>query len=57
VALELHPRERKSSATRRSGGLPVGLVATTPRGPWAALAPRGDGAIIGQAAQAPGVLA
>jgi len=43
---------------RRLGGMPMGLVATAPRGAWAAFAPRGDGAVIANWAfamtQAPG---
>jgi hypothetical protein len=38
--------------------MPMGLVATAPRGAWAAFAPRGDGAVIANWAfamtQAPG---
>jgi len=50
VALGLHPRERKSSATRRLGDLPVGVAAKAPRAflvclsvqGWANQAPGGD---------------
>jgi len=31
LALGLHPRERKSSATRHLGDLPVGVAAKAPR--------------------------
>ena len=48
MALGLHPRERKSSATRRLGGLLVGVAAKAPRAVLVCLS------VQGRADQTPG---
>jgi len=51
VALGLHPRERKSSVTRRLGGLLVGVAAKVPRAVLIYLSVQGR---AGRADQTPG---